>query len=216
MFCKYCGREIKNTEKFCGNCGRIFDMNEEQLLNPSNKFQRNKLIKLIIPIVVIIIVVMLGGYIKENTGYKAVLNKYFKALETADGDLWRSIICDVYIDDLIDGWGYTEKELLENYQEALDETMVDYIDRVGRNVKITYEITDSYIPDNDELHDLNRWMEDYGFEDYPITDAIVVECEYVVTGEDGSGTKNCEMLLIEVDGDWYRAVGYIDLSWYEQ
>ena len=33
MFCKYCGREIKGSEKFCPNCGKNVKSEENEMIN---------------------------------------------------------------------------------------------------------------------------------------------------------------------------------------
>ena len=36
MFCKYCGREIKGSEKFCPNCGKNVKSEENEMTNNQN------------------------------------------------------------------------------------------------------------------------------------------------------------------------------------
>lgn len=37
MYCKYCGKEILETSKFCGNCGAEIIENREVLENKSKR-----------------------------------------------------------------------------------------------------------------------------------------------------------------------------------
>lgn len=229
MFCRYCGSKANPGYRFCENCGKEIATKQTGYeavypYNINNTYPAGKRKKWFVPIVIIVaicitVIAVIGGYKiynkkNKNSSYEVVLDKYFKAIETADGQLWRSIIADDYIDYMVEGWGYSERELIEEYQDSLDDAMEDHIDRVGPNIKITYKITETYKPDKSEIEDLNYCLEDYGFEYGDITDAIVVDCEYKISGDNGSGFKTCELLLIKVHGEWYRSVGYLDLSWY--
>lgn len=217
MFCTNCGNKMDSDALFCVNCGKgcQFDGNME-LPKFNKQMSRKWIVCILVILMVLAILIAFICFYRRNTSYKACLDKYFKAIETADGRLWREVIADEYIVDLIDDWGYTEEYLLETYQESLEEGLEDLVKEVGPNIKITYEIIYTYEPTKLELADLNEWMEDDGFENGEIKDAIVVNCNYRISGKFASGTKNTTLLLIKVHGKWYRAVGYIDLSWYEQ
>lgn len=77
MFCKYCGREIKGSEKFCPNCGKNVKSEENEMTNNQNasgssydyannittKGQKTKSKKKRIFIIVIAVVVVLGTFV---------------------------------------------------------------------------------------------------------------------------------------------------------
>ena len=77
MFCKYCGREIKGSEKFCPNCGKNVKSAENEMIknqkmagssydyanNITTKGQKTKSKKKRIFIIVIAVVVVLGTFV---------------------------------------------------------------------------------------------------------------------------------------------------------
>ena len=77
MFCKYCGKEIKESEKFCPNCGKNVKSEENEMTNNQNasgssydyannittKGQKTKSKKKRIFIIVIAVVVVLGTFV---------------------------------------------------------------------------------------------------------------------------------------------------------
>ena len=77
MFCKYCGREIKGSEKFCPNCGKNVKSEENEMINNqkmegssydyanniTTKGQKIKSKKKRIFIIVIAVVVVLGTFV---------------------------------------------------------------------------------------------------------------------------------------------------------
>ena len=77
MFCKYCGKEIKGSEKFCPNCGKNVKSEENEMTNNQNasgssydyannittKGQKTKSKKKRIFIIVIAVVVVLGVFV---------------------------------------------------------------------------------------------------------------------------------------------------------
>ena len=77
MFCKYCGKEIKESEKFCPNCGKNVKSEENEMTNNQNasgssydyannittKGQKTKSKKKRMFIIVIAVVVVLGTFV---------------------------------------------------------------------------------------------------------------------------------------------------------
>ena len=93
MFCKYCGREIKGSEKFCPNCGKNVKSEENEMINNqkmegssydyanniTTKGQKTKSKKKRIFIIVIAVVVVLGTFVavrlmKANKEAKNTIN----------------------------------------------------------------------------------------------------------------------------------------------
>ena len=82
MFCRYCGNEIKENDKFCGKCGTKTDnnlANENTIANASeNKTNAKEPIKIkftYIVVGIIIILVLVSVYIAYINGSKSVLNQ---------------------------------------------------------------------------------------------------------------------------------------------
>ena len=93
MFCKYCGREIKGSEKFCPNCGKNVKSEENEMINNqkmegssydyanniTTKGQKTKSKKKRIFIIVIAVVVVLGTFVavrlmKANKEAQSTIN----------------------------------------------------------------------------------------------------------------------------------------------
>lgn len=216
LYCPKCGEKFLDDMNFCMKCGaaRAMQGTVVPAMEKSGRKKGGIIILIVIILAVFATVNLLGGIFKS--GYVRVIDKYFKALENGDGDLYYSIMAEDYIDDRIDAWGYTENEIRENYRDSMQDKLAEYEAAYGDHIKITYKITDTYEPDSDQLIYLNRWMEDYGFSDDSIQDAVVVYCEYEVEGENGSSSYTTDRLIMKVNGKWCISGGYIEFSWYEQ
>lgn len=67
MICKKCGNEIKNGEKFCGNCGKKIDIVlQDKKSNELIKIKFNHLIIIIICIVIFVGIVIIANNRKEQ------------------------------------------------------------------------------------------------------------------------------------------------------
>lgn len=66
MYCRKCGNEIKDGEKFCGKCGQ--EVNEEIKNTSSNKKKNNvwTTITVIIAVIVAIAVIQIGSAISNK------------------------------------------------------------------------------------------------------------------------------------------------------
>lgn len=212
MFCGKCGKEIKEGTKFCPMCGGTVANVSQNKEKSTNK--KRKAASIVGICAIALVVIVLFTTIGSGSGYKGIVKKYFRSMEKADGALYASIIADAYKQDMIDGWGYEEDELVEGYGEELQDEMSDYALQYGNNIKISYEIDDVYSATENDLIELRRELEYYGFGDTDISKALVADCYYTVKGSDGEGEYHVDLLIMKVDGKWCMTRGLINVSWY--
>lgn len=76
MFCKNCGKEIREGKQFCGECGNPIDINNSQIIN--NKKPKKKFKNIIIAVIgVFAILILIGIFAGENEYVSAVKNGTF-------------------------------------------------------------------------------------------------------------------------------------------
>lgn len=153
-------------------------------------------------------------FFSHGGSYEKVVKNYFKAIEKTDAKLYLSLMADDYITYLDEEWSTTKEELLDNYEETLEDQLYSYEKNCGENVKLSYKIIDTYKPNKEELEELIYALEDLGFKDGSVKDAAVVDCICVGKGRDGLQTYNYKILCIKSHGKWCCTGGLIDTSWY--
>lgn len=218
MFCKKCGTEINNNQKFCPNCGEVTGIMQTPKSTQSVKtiLMQNKKKMLIgfVAVAFLFATIIIIANIKP--GYEKLVDKYFKAQEKVDAELYYDIVSE----DWMLWWEETpleesKPEFIEWFQEELEEKMDDYHDECGNQIKITYEIMNIYKATDKEIEELKEDL-DY-LEDSNVSKAYVLRINYVITGT--TGTQNMYFpdgfLVLKVNGKWCIPRGAIDVSWYE-
>lgn len=67
MKCSKCGKDVKENEKFCSNCGSKIKMNKEQQANNSKKE------KIIIVVIAVVLIFILSLFFNIFSGKKNIL-----------------------------------------------------------------------------------------------------------------------------------------------
>ncbi len=184
MFCGKCGKEIKEGTKFCPMCGGTVANVSQNKEKSTNK--KRKAASIVGICAIALVVIVLFTTIGSGSGYKGIVKKYFRSMEKADGALYASIIADAYKQDMIDGWGYEEDELVEGYGEELQDEMSDYALQYGNNIKISYEIDDVYSATENDLIELRRELEYTHIISRKIVNWVGIESNTEMTDEPGA------------------------------
>ena len=231
MYCGKCGTLIPEKADFCSNCGTQvgYENNGNKQAFSCGKTEnvKRKLSKKGIGIVsgaslagilliVLIIILTTGKGAFANT-YQKTIDNYFKAIEKNDPELmYKKVIADYWINYIEEGYG-------DSYAlEALEDTIEDYWDEYGDNIRITYKITNRDHASKDELASLNDniydWYAYYIYDDIKelkITDAYVISVDYKVKGSEGSGDYSADFLLVKEKGKWKMTRGSLGNSFYD-
>lgn len=174
-FCQKCGAKLEDGTKFCEICGAEQEVQEaaapaKEAPATEKKPAKldNKMVGLIamgvIAVVAVVLICVIGSALFGG-GYKKPLKTIKKAFNAQSTDL------EDYIDALPkfvgaaydDGMDLVksidkkyEKEIKSFIEDALEEVYDDAKDSLGKNVKLSYEITDKKKLDKDDREEIEE------------------------------------------------------------
>lgn len=223
-FCGNCGSSMEDNARVCGNCGTpcVSDGANGVAVNPSisgvttmSDEQKKKITTIAViagaGVAVVIVLIIAINIISSFTGYKGTLNKYFNAVEDYDVEQLMEITSDaLYSSDY-----YDEDETQDYKEERLDyfaENSLDTIEnKVGDNVKLSYEIKDTSVYSERKFDNFIEDLEVYS--DYDTSDITkVMEVSLTVKAKGSDGKKNyypSDYILVKENGKWLVFSGYI-------
>lgn len=108
-------------------------------------------------------------------------SKFLKAFPSFISDYMKDIFTDKYLET-------TLKTAEEEY---------------GKNVKMTYKITDKTEIDSDELKEMEEAVKTNFDKEIKITKGYELGIEVTTKGDDEEDTETDEMNVYEIDGNWY-------------
>lgn len=219
MYCGKCGTEITDGVTYCPNCGQPINTQTQagQTVQQSNK---SKVRKILVPTAILVaIIVIVSVVVATGKGsYKKTLDNCYKAIETQDIKLMKSVLAQYFLDYQLAG--RDEEDVEGDIAELIDDSRSDY--GCGNNMKITYSIIREKDADDSELEDLKDDIYDgYAYYTYDkdefyrsITDAKVITVRVMVVGEEDSNILTSQVLLIREKGKWKIAAGAIDTPFF--
>lgn len=206
-YCGSCGAEVEEDAKVCGNCGVPLDGGAaapKVELKMPNKVNNENIKKIVIIAAVVVAVLIIGGIalkiVKNNTGYRAMLNKAFKAVQKADAEGFMNEM-SVYIEDK-----YGDDDLLEDYINEQMNEYLDYVeDEVGAEPRITYEVKKATRLSDRKLKQIKDDLEDSDKDYDPdgLKKAVNVDLKLKIKGPDDDMEDSInDILLVKENGKW--------------
>lgn len=218
-FCGNCGAELDESANVCGYCGTSINSDSTEKIGtkkiPGIKTEREqekirkikKISKLIIASVITIILVVIGINVGSSfIGYKGAVGKIMNAYEDYDMNTLISMASDLHY------YSADENYVDDNFSDIVAERLNSLENSVGHNVKIDYEITDSFELPEYKLDELLSQFESYGIDTSDIKKIIQVELLITAKGNKTTNTYNSDgLLLVKEKGAW-KAVytGYMN------
>lgn len=208
-FCGNCGAQLDDTAKVCGYCGNALSIEPENTktttipgirteADKEKSAKMTKNIKTIVVAVALVIVLSLGiNVVSSFTGYKGVVRKVVNAFEDYDMNTlcsYASSLC-YYGNDI---------EYYEDIFEDRVSAKLDYYENMlGHNLKMNFEIVDSYKLDDRKVDNLLEELEDMGAYAGKIDTIRRVEIELEIKGSRNTSTFLIDdLLLIKENGKW--------------
>ena len=147
-------------------------------------------------------------------GYEGVVKKYFKAMETADGNAHLSLLAKDYINYMTGSgsWYKDEKAFKESLTEDLQNDLSKYEREFGDKIRISPTITETKRYSSDEKESYSKKLTSwYGFKENSLQDIVELKVSAKITGSNGSGEYIYSGLkVIKIGGNWYIQKGNID------
>ena len=108
-------------------------------------------------------------------------------------------------------WEYLEDESdvslsdVEEQMEELNKTLIRGLeDEYGDNIKISYKILEKDNVSSSDLESMKDYIEfNYDIPKKSVTDAVELEVELTVRGDDDEETTESTFYAVKVGGDWY-------------
>ena len=207
-YCGSCGAEVEEDAKVCGNCGVPLDVGAGTTpkveFKIPNKVKNEDIKKIIIIAIVVVAIIILGAIVlkvvKNNTGYRAMLNKTFKAVQKADAEGFMNQL-SVYIEDT-----YGDDDLLEDHIDAQLNKYLDNIeDEVGAEPKITYEVKKATRLSDRKLKQIKDALEDSDkdYDSDALKKAMNLDLQLKIKGPDDDMNDSVnDILIIKENGEW--------------
>lgn len=223
-FCPNCGRKIEDETKGCPVCDAkketASQTNEPLTSNFNNNFgvenkpkpAGNKNFGIIIgAAVALILVIVLIVSVTGGKPYEKALDNFFSITMTGKLDKLKDMAPPSY-------WEYVEEEydvdvddMIDELEDTMDELIEEIEDEFGKNIKLTYKVTDADRFDEDDLKDVKDEMKDnYDISKKSVTDAYELEVELKMKGSEDSDEDEVEIYVVKIDGKWYVMSEYYD------
>ncbi|HBV52579.1 MAG TPA: hypothetical protein DEF06_09825 [Clostridiales bacterium] len=155
------------------------------------------IVVVLILIVVLVICLSGGGPEKALDNYISVLynGKVNKLEKLAPAEYWE------YLEDESD----VSLSDAEEQMEELNKTLIRGLeDEYGSNIKISYKILEKDDVSSKDLDSMKDYIKsNYDIPKKSVTDAVELEVEMTVRGDDDEETDESTFYAVKVNGDWY-------------
>lgn len=244
-FCAKCGTELPDEAVVCSNCGApvggqatqpeaqptagapvqpnpaaaVFGNVGDTVTDTINKVKSDKKLlgivagavaALLVVIIVLCVALSGGGYKSAIDNYidVAIRGKVNKIEKLAPKAYWQYLEdeMDVDIDDIKD-------EYKDNYDDIMDSLEDEY----GKNVKVSYKVTDKDELSDKKLKNIQEGLKDnYDIPKKSVTKGYKVDVDMTIKGKDDEDTDESTLYIVKIKGDWYICSqnGKFDLSFY--
>ncbi len=219
VFCTSCGAKndvpaaSATTNAYQSNSGssgetpldQLKGKTSEAISNFKNSPQKNTYIGIAVVAVAIVILIILLVKILGGS-YKGALGDYFEAICEKDGEAYLEITTP---DKMID---YVEDETnqdLDDLEDAAKDTVKKKYDKLkdefGKDLKISFKVTDKDKADKDDLDDLNDMIDELYDGDLKLKfkQAYELELELKIKGDDDKEDEiEATAYVCKINGDW--------------
>ncbi|MFA5658303.1 MAG: zinc ribbon domain-containing protein [Oscillospiraceae bacterium] len=137
-------------------------------------------------IVIALIASLFGG------GYKKPIDNMIKGIEKQDADKFLSAYPE-FLADQMDS--YIDDDAMEEMYDMLE-------DEYGKNIKISYKVTDKDKLDKGDLEDYEDEIDDNYDEKVKVTAGYELEVEMKIKGKDDEDEDENDFVILKIDGDW--------------
>lgn len=219
-FCSNCGAPMADEDLVCGQCGTPAEAEDAASVS-ANSFtaplsagpasvkatpatsQNAKIGKIIvfsvIGLVALLLLLLVGSIIKNNSGYKGTLNKAIKAIKNENVELMHSVVSPL-LDDYLDYYNYDVDDFLEDY---IEDRLDKFEDKAGTIFKITYKLDDFDLYSERKAEKFLETYEDrYDSDIEDIKQVAEAKVKITVKGSKRNANFTSKMILVKHKNGW--------------
>jgi len=151
-------------------------------------------------IVLFVLAIALSG-----GGYEDAVDNYMKVSFKGKASLIEDLAPEAYWEYVEDKEDLKLDEIEEIYEEDAFDAMMKLLEAmVGDDVSVSYDIKDTDELSESKLDKIKDTLkETYDIPRKDVGDAIEIEIETVIEGDDEEEEDEMTMYAVEIDGDWY-------------
>lgn len=192
MFCKKCGKELKNEEKFCSTCGTFVSEGEaeEKIKEKAKKLNAKSIIAILgimaVAAVIVSSLIVFGN--RTNRSPEIVAKTLIESYYEADGEKMLGCLPKSMVNVMKMQFGGSKKALIKDF-----ETNMSSFEKMSCKI-----ISSEIYTDPDELED---YIEDDEFSMFlaDATDYSFVEVRTMIDGDIETNIVFCA----KIGGKWY-------------
>lgn len=230
-FCTKCGASCDDNTAFCTSCGAKFDAatsapagsasganggsektildkfkesaNMETIKSLSSRPDFTKIVGIAVVavaalIILIILISILGG------AWKKPVKNMFKGMRDCDAEKLIEVTDEYRLDKFEDSYKGSDKSYDETLEKRLEDTMDQLEDELGKDVKISYDITDKDKLSDRDLDDIKDILKkSYDAKGVKVTKGYELDIEYTAKGKKDDDDDDGKIVVVKIDGDWY-------------
>lgn len=205
-FCGSCGSQIADNATFCPNCGASAAnapaptpapaaTQQTPYVQPTAAPAQNNNSKMIgialVGVVVLVLIFVLFGSLFGG-GYKKPIAKMCKGLEKEDWKIYSECLPKDQKKAIGNKRG---KDIIKKAVEFME-------DEYGKNIKISYKVTDKEKLDKDDIDDLEDNFKKRYDKKIKISKAYELEVKLTIKGKDDKDSDEVDFVVAKVDGKW--------------
>lgn len=231
MFCENCGKEIADNAKVCDGCNtavkpksvvptaeenadaKIQKSKKEPLFSKINKaINKNPKLRLarnmLIIAVLVLITVSIAFCALKRSEHEVLIENYLNAQSSGDGVALQKYVGDPYYIEYItdkDGFDIDVGRLGYYFRAMAEDSMDNYEDYYGDNVKCTAKIDYTRKYDAKEVKDIAKYLKDkYAYDEDSVRGVYLIEYDGNIKGDNvSSDYKQGRIVLVKIDKTWY-------------
>ena len=160
-------------------------------------------------VIIIILCAIFSG------GYKKPIDNLFNAMEDGDGKSLMKIYPDVLLecDDFEDKIKDMDYDDAEEYFDEIADQLNDVAEEdYGKDIKISYKVTDKDELSSKKLKDIKDSLKEQGAKNVKVTAGYEVDMEVKIKGDDDEDEDDMTIVVAKVNGQWCIPGGAYSLS----
>lgn len=222
-FCPNCGRKIEDETKGCPVCDAKPETNNQANDPMTSNFNNfnvaskpkaagNKNLGVIIAAAVaLVLIIVLIVSVAGGKPYEKAIDNYFDIAFSGKLDNLKNMAPEAYWEYMEEEYDVDVDDMIDELEDGIEDLVEMMEDEYGKNIKVSYKITDAERFDEDDLKDVKEEMKDnYDISKKSVTDAYELELETKIKGSEDDDEDEVEMYVVKIDGKWYCMTEYYD------